>query len=307
MRENIVLFCRLKFSHLIFKKIKKNCLFQELVVKLRPIIYLPGDYICRKDDIGREMYIVQSGFVQVLGGQDGRTCLVTLSEGSVFGEIALLGVGGMNRRTADVVSQGFSNLFTLLKEDLEETLKYYPDAKRILNAKARRMMKENEARSVKEKEANNIHSANGAAADDDAAVVSGGVVGVQEQQQATMDKNVDVLFQPRASKERRDPGLLEAVLRVMPADSLTQAYLRRGSRAGSSVSRGRAAASALDEVGRSSQRLKRQSRGSQAELTSSQQQPDETPSASSSHTRQGDRLRYTLYCTMFMPRAKDTR
>jgi hypothetical protein len=44
--------------------------------------------------------------VQVLGGQDGRTCLVTLGEGSVFGEIALLGVGGMNRRTADVVSQG---------------------------------------------------------------------------------------------------------------------------------------------------------------------------------------------------------
>ncbi len=34
-------------------------------MKLRPIIYLPGDYICRKDDIGREMYIVQSGFVQV--------------------------------------------------------------------------------------------------------------------------------------------------------------------------------------------------------------------------------------------------
>ena len=29
------------------------------MVKLKPMIFLPGDFICRKDDIGREMYIVQ--------------------------------------------------------------------------------------------------------------------------------------------------------------------------------------------------------------------------------------------------------
>ena len=35
--------------------------------------------------------------LQVLGGIDGKKVLVTLGQGSVFGEIALLGVGGMNR------------------------------------------------------------------------------------------------------------------------------------------------------------------------------------------------------------------
>lgn len=83
---------------------------------------------------------------QVLGGIDGRTVLCTLGEGSVFGEIALLGVGGMNKRTADVVSVGFSNLFVLQKADLEEVLKDYPDAKRILNARAKKLMRENEER-----------------------------------------------------------------------------------------------------------------------------------------------------------------
>ena len=167
-------------------------------MKLRPIIFLPGDYICRKDDIGREMYIVQSGFVMVLGGNDGKTCLVTLSEGSVFGEISLLGVGGMNRRTADVVSKGFSNLFTLRKEDLEETLKYYPDAKCILNAKARKLMKENEERKVKE-----------------------------GQEFKSKDR---VLFK---HSPRKDPALLGAVRRVVPSNSMTSMYLKHGSRAGS--------------------------------------------------------------------------
>ena len=182
-------------------KLFQDCdtgLLKELVVKLRPIIFLPGDYICRKDDIGREMYIVQSGFVMVLGGNDGKTCLVTLGEGSVFGEIALLGVGGMNRRTADVVSKGFSNLFTLRKEDLEETLKHYPDAKRILNAKARKLMKENDERNAKE-----------------------------GQESRYKDK---VLFR---RSPRKDPALLGAVMRMVPTNSMTNMYLKHGSRAGS--------------------------------------------------------------------------
>ncbi len=138
------------------------------------------------------MFIIQSGQAQVKGGPDGKTVFVTLGEGSVFGEIALLGVDGMNRRTADVVSVGFSNLFVLKKKDLEDVLIDYPAAKRMLNVRARKLIRENAAKVRQER-----------------------------------DAEEDVIFDSRRRSTARDPALLKAVLQLMPPESATAGILSR--------------------------------------------------------------------------------
>uniref|UniRef100_A0A2K5D5N4 Cyclic nucleotide-gated cation channel modulatory subunit n=1 Tax=Aotus nancymaae TaxID=37293 RepID=A0A2K5D5N4_AOTNA len=115
----------------------------DMLKRLRSVVYLPNDYVCKKGEIGREMYIIQAGQVQVLGGPDGKSVLVTLKAGSVFGEISLLAAGGGNRRTANVVAHGFANLFILDKKDLNEILVHYPESQKLLRKKARRMLKNN--------------------------------------------------------------------------------------------------------------------------------------------------------------------
>ncbi|XP_054584083.1 cyclic nucleotide-gated cation channel alpha-3 [Eptesicus fuscus] len=121
-------------------------LLVELVLKLRPAVFSPGDYICKKGDIGREMYIIKEGKLAVVA-DDGLTQFVVLSDGSYFGEISILNIKGSksgNRRTANIRSIGYSDLFCLSKDDLMEALTEYPDAKKALEEKGRQiLMKDN--------------------------------------------------------------------------------------------------------------------------------------------------------------------
>ncbi|CAB1423462.1 unnamed protein product [Pleuronectes platessa] len=122
----------------------------DMLKSLRSVVYLPGDYVCKKGEVGREMYIIKAGEVQVVGGPDGKTVFVTLRAGSVFGEISLLSVGGGNRRTANVIAHGFANLFILDKKDLNEILVHYPESKKLLRKKARKMLTKGKKPEVKE-------------------------------------------------------------------------------------------------------------------------------------------------------------
>uniref|UniRef100_T1ISV5 Cyclic nucleotide-binding domain-containing protein n=1 Tax=Strigamia maritima TaxID=126957 RepID=T1ISV5_STRMM len=118
-------------------------LLKELVLKLKPMLFLPGDYICKKGDVGTEMYIF-------LGGPKGDVVLATLGEGSVFGEVSLLALAGGNRRNADVRSKGYSDMFVLDKRCLQDAVREFPGAEEILHHKARKLMNVNHQKGAQE-------------------------------------------------------------------------------------------------------------------------------------------------------------
>lgn len=136
--------------HVHFETLKKVNFFEEcepgllweLVVRLRNQIYSPGEYVCRKGDVGREMYIVNNGRLEVLAEEGGKV-LKELSHGDYFGEISVLNLGigkHQRRRTAFVRSLGYSSLLCLLQNDLLEVLKDYPKAMEVLVEKAMKQL-----------------------------------------------------------------------------------------------------------------------------------------------------------------------
>eukprot|EP01062_Namystynia_karyoxenos_P035725 TRINITY_DN260_c1_g1_i1.p1 TRINITY_DN260_c1_g1~~TRINITY_DN260_c1_g1_i1.p1 ORF type:complete len:562 (+),score=197.78 TRINITY_DN260_c1_g1_i1:71-1687(+) len=120
-----------------------------VVVKLIPVTLLPDSYIVRKGEVGREMYFISRGEVQVVSDakqKKDRIVYATLRDGSFFGEVALL--LNDSRRTATVVASQFSDLFMLRKEDFDLIRETFPhQSKTIAKAADKRykLQRENEA------------------------------------------------------------------------------------------------------------------------------------------------------------------
>ncbi len=94
---------------------------REIVQLLKPMSFLPQDYIIRQGEFGDCMYFLSSGEVEVL--IDGSRVAV-LGHGSPFGETALL---EGERRMASVRALSYCDVYQLSKADFDQLRLRYPD------------------------------------------------------------------------------------------------------------------------------------------------------------------------------------
>lgn len=100
----------------------------KLIQKLKALIVLPGEYIVMVGEHGEEMYLIKRGSVQVFVPRskdcDQEIVLSTLSDGTFFGELALL---QRQRRNASVRSLQYCHLMVLEKRGLESVMIEFPE------------------------------------------------------------------------------------------------------------------------------------------------------------------------------------
>lgn len=118
-------------------------LIRQIVLNLKPVLYTPGDYIFRKGEIGDQMYFISRGKVEIVS-EDGNTVFATLSDGSFFGEIAIL---FSSERTASVRAADYCDLYTLDKFTFDNVLTKFPDVAKQIHTLA----EERRQKSVQEK------------------------------------------------------------------------------------------------------------------------------------------------------------
>ncbi|XP_044173366.1 LOW QUALITY PROTEIN: uncharacterized protein LOC114949688 [Acropora millepora] len=105
----------------IFMETDENFI-RQLSLKAISYIFSPGDCIIYAGDMGREMYCVRRGLVEIIGDDD-VTVVGTLGPGAHFGEIGL--VFGDNRLST-VKAKTFCEIIMLTKPDLDDVLADFP-------------------------------------------------------------------------------------------------------------------------------------------------------------------------------------
>ncbi len=105
---------------------------KEIALEMKPLVFMPGDYVYHAGEQGRDMYFINKGTVEIVS-KTGAQIYATLTDGDFFGEIALV----LNEpRTASVRTVTFCDLYRLDKQVFEHVLRHHPEIGAQLTSKA---------------------------------------------------------------------------------------------------------------------------------------------------------------------------
>ncbi|WP_207767165.1 ion transporter [Leptospira adleri] len=110
-------------------------LVTSLIFSLKHHVFLPGDIIFHRGDIGHNLYVLSEGHVDVLAPDDSKV-IVTLGDGQFFGELALVTA---EPRSATIRCTSICEIYTLSKEDFLEALSLYPGFRDAMQESLRKL------------------------------------------------------------------------------------------------------------------------------------------------------------------------
>jgi len=99
-----------------------------LLLSLRAQTYAPGSYIVREGEVGREIFFISRGRMEIIT-KEGEKADSVLEDGDYFGDLSLL-LG--ERRTASVKALSYCELFVLEERSFNEIRKEYPEFREVL-------------------------------------------------------------------------------------------------------------------------------------------------------------------------------
>jgi len=116
---------------------------REIVQLLRPMVFLPDDYIIRQGEFGDCMYFLSNGDVEVVVNG---VRVATLGQGSPFGETALI---QGEKRNASIRALSYCDVYKLSKGDLDGLRARYPDFDEQVRKVAEARLKDTEEKTRK--------------------------------------------------------------------------------------------------------------------------------------------------------------
>lgn len=115
----------------LFKNASKDFIL-ECAIKLERIIVPPKECIIKANDVGRDMYFIMSGDLNVIN-KEGQI-ISTLSAGDFVGEMALF---SDKPRNATVIAVDFCHLYRLAKETFKTIQTKYPEMASLIEKQAK--------------------------------------------------------------------------------------------------------------------------------------------------------------------------